>query len=114
MYFIYIYIKKHTTHFGIFFGHSWYKCSYRVFSITNALQTDEKNRFLVETIKVLIVTNTLLRNICATTPKLQFQTSQNYFKKVIHLRSTRHLPTKIKQLLQHQLEINFKFIFCKY
>jgi hypothetical protein len=30
----------------------------RVFSITNALWTDEKNRFLVETIKAVIVTKT--------------------------------------------------------
>jgi hypothetical protein len=30
----------------------------RVFSITNALSTDEKSRFLIETIKAVIVTKT--------------------------------------------------------
>jgi hypothetical protein len=59
----------------------------RVFSITDALWTDKKNRFLVETIKAVIVTKThfeelwcndfytlisnnpkLLQEICSTTP----------------------------------------------
>jgi hypothetical protein len=39
----------------------------RVFSITDALWTDEKNRFLVETIEAVIVTKTHLRSVCATT-----------------------------------------------
>jgi hypothetical protein len=39
----------------------------REFSITNALWTDEKSRFLVETIKAVIVTKHILRNFRATT-----------------------------------------------
>jgi hypothetical protein len=35
----------------------------RVFSITNALLTDEKNRFLVETIKAVIVTKTYFEEL---------------------------------------------------
>jgi hypothetical protein len=50
---------KHTTDFAILFCHSCTSAATgRVFSITNALWTNEKNRFLVETIKAVIVTKT--------------------------------------------------------
>jgi hypothetical protein len=39
----------------------------RVFSITNALLTDEKSRFLVETTKAVIVTKTHFEELSATT-----------------------------------------------
>jgi hypothetical protein len=39
----------------------------RVISITNALWTDEKSRFLVETIKAVTLTKNILRNFRATT-----------------------------------------------
>jgi hypothetical protein len=42
----------------------------RVFSITNALWTDERSRFLVETIKAVIVTKTHSENFHATTSML--------------------------------------------
>jgi dynactin complex subunit len=53
--------------------------TYRVFSITNALWTDEKSRFLVETIKTVIVTKTHFEEIScndfytliSNNPKLQ-------------------------------------------
>jgi hypothetical protein len=44
----------------------------RAFSITNALWTDEKNSFLVETIKAVIVTKTHFRTFHATTSILLF------------------------------------------
>jgi hypothetical protein len=53
------FIKKHTTHFEFSFaipGTS--AATERVFSITNALLTDGKSRFLVEIIKAVIVTKT--------------------------------------------------------
>jgi hypothetical protein len=69
----------------------------RVFSITNALLTDEKSSFLVETIKAVIVTKTHSEEL----PCNGFQNVPNYFKKFVHLRSTRHLIKKKEQLLQH-------------
>jgi hypothetical protein len=62
----------------------------RVFSITNALWTDGKSRFLVETIKAVIVTKTHFEEISCN----DFYTliSNNpKFKKFVRLRSTRHL-----------------------
>jgi methyl coenzyme M reductase beta subunit len=53
------FVKKDTTHFGILFCHSWYYCRYgEGISVTNALWTDEKSRFLVETIKAMMATET--------------------------------------------------------
>jgi hypothetical protein len=71
----------------------------RVFSITNSLWTEEKSRFLVETIKAVI--KHILRKFCATTSILRFQTNPNYFKKFVHLWSIWHLPKRKEQLLQH-------------
>jgi hypothetical protein len=45
----------------------------RVFSITNALWTDKRSRFLVETVKVMIVTKTHFEEFCATTSVLDFK-----------------------------------------
>jgi hypothetical protein len=59
------FIKKHTYHFGIFSLAipSTSASIERAFSITNALWTDEKNSFLVETIKAVIVTKTHLQDL---------------------------------------------------
>jgi hypothetical protein len=57
-------VKKHTYHFGILFSHSGRSAFIEtVFSIKNALWTDEKNSFLVETIKAMIVTKTHFRDL---------------------------------------------------
>jgi hypothetical protein len=51
--------EKHTNHFGISFSHSGTSGAIeRIFSITNASQTDDENRFLVEIIEAVIVTKT--------------------------------------------------------
>jgi hypothetical protein len=53
------FVKKHTTHFGISFAIPGTSAAIeRVFSITNALWTEEKNRFHVETNKAGTVTET--------------------------------------------------------
>jgi hypothetical protein len=50
-------VKKHTTRFGILFAIPGTSAAIeRTFSITNALWTEEKRRFLVETIKAVMVT----------------------------------------------------------
>jgi hypothetical protein len=65
------FVKKHTTHFGILFCHSCTSAVIeRVFSITNALWTEEKHSFLVENIKAMLVKKQILRNFCAKTSVL--------------------------------------------
>jgi hypothetical protein len=49
----------------------------------------------------MIVTKTHFEELSSTTSVLWFRTIPNYFKKFIHLRSTRHLPKRKEQLLQH-------------
>jgi hypothetical protein len=49
----------------------------------------------------VIVTTHILRSFHAMTSILWFQTLPNYFTKFVHLRSTRHLPKRKEQLLQH-------------
>jgi hypothetical protein len=55
------------------------------------------------------VTKIILRNFRATTYISWYQTIRSYFKNFVHLQSIRYLPKRREQLLQHQLEINFKY-----
>jgi hypothetical protein len=71
----------------------------RVFSVTNALCTDEKNRFLVETIKSMIVTKTHFEELSCSDLYTSISNSPK-FKKFVHLRRTRHLSKRKEQLLQ--------------
>jgi hypothetical protein len=51
------FVKKCTTHFGILFAIPGTSAAVeRVFSVTDAMWTDENNGFLVGTIKAVIVT----------------------------------------------------------
>jgi hypothetical protein len=73
----------------------------RVFAITDALWTDYKCRFLVETIKAVIVTKTHFEELSCNDLYTLISKIPNYFKKFIHLQSTRHLPKTKEKLLQH-------------
>jgi hypothetical protein len=80
----------------------------RVFSITNALWTDEKNSFLVETIKAVIVTKTHFQDLSCNDFYSLILRNPKYCKKFVRAGSTEHLPKRRNQLLQHQMEINCK------
>jgi hypothetical protein len=54
------FIQKHTPHFAI---PSINAAIERVYSITNALWTDRKSRFFVETINTVIVTQIYFEEI---------------------------------------------------
>jgi hypothetical protein len=76
------FVKKHTTHFEFSFAIPGTSAARkRVFSITNALWTDEKSCFLVETIQSVIVTKTHFEELsCNDSDFKQFQiTSKNSF-----------------------------------
>jgi hypothetical protein len=49
----------------------------------------------------VIVKKNTFWEVRATTYIIWFQTVPNYFKKFVHLHSTRHLSKRKEQLLQH-------------
>jgi hypothetical protein len=57
----------------------------RVFTVTNALWTDGKSRFLVGIIKVVIVTKTHFEELLCDDFYTLVETVPNYFKKFVHL-----------------------------
>jgi hypothetical protein len=68
----------------------------RVFSITDALWTDEKSRFLVETIKAVIVTKTRFEELSCNDFYTLISNSSNLLQEI---RSS----TKYKQSVQEEI-----------
>jgi hypothetical protein len=96
------FVKKQTTHFGTLFAIPGTNAAIeRVFSITNSLWTDEKSRFLVETIKAVIVTKTHFEETSCNDFYTLISDSPKLLQEIRSSRSTRHLPKRKEQLLQH-------------
>jgi hypothetical protein len=73
----------------------------RVFSITNALWTDERSSFFVETITAVIVTKTHFEELLCNDFYSLISNNPKLLKKFAHLQSTRHLPKRKEKFLQH-------------
>jgi hypothetical protein len=107
----YISLKK-PTHFGILFSIPGISvATERVFSITNSLWAVERNYFLVETIKVVIVTSTdfeeLSRNDFYTLISETFKLLQEIRSSTKYKTSAQEERTTPSTLTGNQLQIKF-------
>jgi hypothetical protein len=62
-----------------------------VLSVTNALCTDEKDRFLIKTIKAMVVTETQFEELSRNDFYTLISNNSKLLQEILSLRRTRHL-----------------------
>jgi hypothetical protein len=75
---------------------------------SNAVWIDEKNSFLVETIKAVIVTKTHFHDLSCNDFYTLILKKPKLLQEIRSSRKCGTLPKRRNQLLQHQMEINCK------